>query len=85
MLIMTLAPPLAALFGYFILGESLNLIQIAGMIIVILGIAIAIFNRPVKGEKLTLKLSSAGTPFCIHWCSRAGPWDCPQQVRDGRL
>jgi drug/metabolite transporter (DMT)-like permease len=65
MLIMTLAPPLAALFGFLILGESLNLIQFAGMIIVILGIAIAIFNRPVKGEKLTLKLSSAGLLFAF--------------------
>ncbi len=65
MLIMTLAPPLAALFGFLILGESLNFIQIAGMIIVILGIAIAIFNRPVKGEKLTIKLSSAGLLFAF--------------------
>jgi drug/metabolite transporter (DMT)-like permease len=65
MLIMTLAPPLAALFGFLILGESLNLIQFAGMIIVILGIAIAIFKRPVKGEKLTLKLSSAGLLFAF--------------------
>jgi drug/metabolite transporter (DMT)-like permease len=65
MLIMTLAPPLAALFGFLILGESLNLIQFAGMIIVILGIAIAIFNRPVKGEKLTIKLSSAGLLFAF--------------------
>jgi len=65
MLIMTLAPPLAALFGFLILGESLNFIQLAGMIIVIMGIAIAIFNRPVKGEKLTIKLSSAGLLFAF--------------------
>jgi len=65
MLVMTLAPPLAALFGFFILDESLNFIQIAGIIIVILGIAIAIFNRPVRGEKLTIKLSSAGLLYAF--------------------
>jgi drug/metabolite transporter (DMT)-like permease len=65
MLIMTLAPPLAAIFGYFILGESLNLLQMAGMVIVILGIALAIFNKPVKGERLSIKLSGAGLLFAF--------------------
>lgn len=65
MLIMTLAPPLAAVFGYFILGESLNIIHIAGMIVVITGIALAIFNRPVKGEKLSIKLSPAGLLYAF--------------------
>ena len=65
MLIMTLAPPMAAVFGFFILGESLNLLQIAGMAIVILGIALAIFNRPVKGERLSIKLSPAGLLYAF--------------------
>lgn len=65
MLIMTLAPPLAAIFGYFILGESLTLLQMAGMVIVILGIALAIFNKPVKGERLSIKLSGAGLVFAF--------------------
>ncbi len=65
MLIMTMAPPLAAVFGYFILGESLNILQMAGMIIVILGIALAIFNKPVKGERLSIKLSPAGLLFAF--------------------
>jgi drug/metabolite transporter (DMT)-like permease len=65
MLIMTLAPPMAALFGFLILDESLNLIQFTGMIVVILGIAIAIFNRPVKGERLTIKLAPAGLLFAF--------------------
>ena len=84
-LIMTLAPPLSAVFAYFILSESLELIQIAGMVIVIIGIAIAIFNKPVKGERLSIKLSTSRTCFCLHRCSRAGPWNCPQQIRDGQL
>ncbi len=65
MLVMTLAPPLSAVFAYFILGESLELIQIAGMLIVIIGITLAIFNKPVKGEKLSIKLSSAGLLFAF--------------------
>lgn len=65
MLIMTLAPPLAAIFGYFILGESLNIIQAAGMLVVIFGISLAIFKKPVKGEKLSIKISSAGLLFAF--------------------
>jgi drug/metabolite transporter (DMT)-like permease len=64
-LIMTLAPPLSAVFAYFILSESLKLIQIAGMAIVIIGIAIAIFNKPVKGEWLSIKLSARGLVFAF--------------------
>lgn len=65
MLIMTLAPPLAAISGYFILGESLNILQMTGMLIVIFGIGIAIFNKPVKGERLSIKLSPAGLLFAF--------------------
>jgi len=65
MLIMTLAPPLAAIFGYFILGESLNLMQMTGMIIVIFGISLAIFNKPVSGEKLSIKIAPAGLLFAF--------------------
>ncbi len=65
MLIMTLAPPMAAIFGYFILGESLNILQMAGMLIVILGISLAIFNKPVRGERLSIKLAPAGLLFAF--------------------
>ena len=65
MLIMTLAPPMAAIFGYFILGESLNILQMAGMLIVILGISLAIFNKPVKGERLSIKMAPAGLLFAF--------------------
>ncbi len=65
MLIMTLAPPLAALFGYLFLQESLNLLQISGMLIVMLGISLAIFNKPVKGERLTIKIAPLGLLFAF--------------------
>jgi drug/metabolite transporter (DMT)-like permease len=65
MLIMTLAPPMAAFFGYLMLDERLTLLQFAGMIIVLTGIALAIFNRPVKGERLSFKLSPKGLLFAF--------------------
>lgn len=65
MLIMTTVPPMAALFGYLILGESMEIIQLAGMSVVIAGIVIAIFNRPVRGEKLSIKLAPAGVLYAF--------------------
>jgi len=65
MLIMTLAPPMAAFFGYLMLDERLTLLQFAGMIIVLTGIALAIVNRPVKGERLSFKLSPKGLLFAF--------------------
>jgi drug/metabolite transporter (DMT)-like permease len=65
MLIMTLSPPMAAVFGYFILGETLSMMQAAGMLIVLFGIALAVFNRPVRGERLTFKLSKSGILFAF--------------------
>ncbi len=64
-LIMTAVPPMAVFFGFIILDESLELIQLAGMIVVIAGIALAIFNKPVKGEKLTMKLAPRGVLYAF--------------------
>jgi len=60
MLIMTLVPPIATLFSWILIGEKLKLIHFAGMSLTFSGIAIAIFNRNGKGEKLMLKLAPAG-------------------------
>ena len=65
MLIMTVVPPMAAFFGYMILDESLEMIQLAGMVVVIGGITVAIFNKPVKGEKLSIKLAPKGVLFAF--------------------
>ena len=54
MLIMTLAPPLAAIFGYFILGEKLSYLGFFGMILTMGGIAIAIFKRDEEAENLKI-------------------------------
>lgn len=65
MLIMTTVPPMAAFFGFLILDESLQLMHLAGMVVVIGGITTAIFNRPIKGEKLSMKLAPKGVLFAL--------------------
>lgn len=44
-LLMTLAPPFAAFFGWMILGESLSLTAAFGMIVTLCGIAISILKK----------------------------------------
>ncbi len=64
-LIMTLAPPFAALAGWLMLGETMGLMAAFGMFVTLAGISISIFNRPVNGEKLTLKLPLKGILFAL--------------------
>ncbi len=65
MLIMTLVPPITTFFSWIILGEKLKLLHFAGMALTFSGIAIAIFNEPVKGEKLSIKLAPKGILFAL--------------------
>jgi drug/metabolite transporter (DMT)-like permease len=65
MLIMTLVPPITAFFGFLILGEKLTMFHYLGMTLTFAGIAMAIFSRPSKGEKLSLKLSPLGILYAI--------------------
>jgi drug/metabolite transporter (DMT)-like permease len=65
MLIMTLVPPIAAFFGWIILGERLMMIHFLGMILTFSGISLAIFSRKAAGEKLTLKLSPRGILYAF--------------------
>lgn len=44
-LLMTLAPPFAAFFGWIMLGESLSLTALLGMTVTLFGIAISILKR----------------------------------------
>lgn len=61
MLIMTLVPPITALFGWLLLGEKLTLMNYLGMFLTISGISLAIFSRDnSRGNKLKLKLSLKG-------------------------
>jgi drug/metabolite transporter (DMT)-like permease len=65
MLIMTLVPPITAFFSFIILGERLTLFHFFGMTLTFTGIAMAIFSRKAKGEKLSLKLSSKGILYAL--------------------
>ncbi|MBA4322375.1 MAG: EamA family transporter [Odoribacter sp.] len=65
MLIMTLVPPITTFFSWIILGEKLKLFHFLGMTLTFSGIAIAIFSRSGKGEKLSLKLAPKGILFAI--------------------
>lgn len=55
-LLMTLAPPAAALFGWLLMGQSMSWLAILGMCVTVLGIATAIY-RPSKekAERIPLK------------------------------
>lgn len=53
MLIMSLAPPIATIFGVVILHESFSLLNFLGMILVLSGIAIVILKREEVDEKMT--------------------------------
>lgn len=65
MLIMTLVPPITALFSFIILGERLTLFHYLGMTLTFSGIAMAIFSRKAKGEKLSLKLAPRGIIYAF--------------------
>lgn len=65
MLIMTLVPPITTLFSWIIIGERLKLLHFIGMSLTFSGIAIAIFSRKARGERLSLKLAPAGILFAL--------------------
>ena len=65
MLMMTLAPPIAAFFGWLVMDEKMNLKGLVGMLLVISGIAIAIWSKP-NGEKTPrLKFPLRGLIFAF--------------------
>jgi len=65
MLIMTLVPPITAFFGWLIMDEHLEIIHFLGMTLTFSGIALAIFSRPAKGEKISVKLAPLGILYAL--------------------
>jgi drug/metabolite transporter (DMT)-like permease len=53
MLIMSLAPPIATIFGVIVLHESFTWLNLLGMILVLSGIAIVILKREEVDDKMT--------------------------------
>jgi drug/metabolite transporter (DMT)-like permease len=60
-LLMALAPPLATLFGWIILGEHFSVRGLAGMTITLAGIIIVVLRRP--GNKFNFHYSARGLLF----------------------
>lgn len=63
-LLMTLAPPFAALFGWLLLGQQMEWLAIVGMCVTVAGIATAIY-RPKKKDAPSAKLPLRGVLFGI--------------------
>jgi len=51
MLIMALAPPIAAITGYFILNEKFTQMNFVGMFVTLIGIAIVVLDKPAQEEE----------------------------------
>lgn len=65
MLIMTLAPPFAAILSWFILNETMSLLSILGMMLVIGGISLAIWSKPNGEKKMKLNFSPKGLLYAL--------------------
>jgi len=60
-LLMALAPPLAAFFGFMVINETLALLGLIGMLITLSGIVLVILRKP--GKKFTLQYSKNGVLY----------------------
>jgi len=65
MLIMTLAPPMAAVFGWILLDERLSMMSIAGIIITLAGIIIAMFRRDTENRRVRVSKPLAGLLYAF--------------------
>ncbi len=65
MLIMTLAPPLAAIFGWLILNETMDGKSITGMLLTIAGIGLAVFRHDKENRKIKLSKPLKGILFAF--------------------
>ncbi len=65
MLIMTLAPPMAAIFGWILLDEKLSLLAISGIIITMSGIVIAMFRRDKESRKVSVDKPITGVLYAF--------------------
>lgn len=64
MLLMTLVPPITAVIGWAILGESMTFLEVTGMVLTLSGIALTIFSRGGEsGRKLKLSYPLKGVLF----------------------
>lgn len=66
-LIMTLAPPFAAIFGFILLGEKMSWIAVAGMLLTLTGISISILKKQngTLSRRFQLQLPVKGVIFAL--------------------
>jgi len=66
-LIMTLAPPFAAVFGFFLLGEKMSWIALAGMCLTLTGISISILKKQngTNNHRVRMELPVKGVVFAL--------------------
>ncbi|TLX74657.1 DMT family transporter [Labilibacter sediminis] len=60
MLIMALTPPIAAFFGWLILGEQMSPVNLIGMTVTIFGIAMVILAKESKNNQVKIQYSIKG-------------------------
>jgi drug/metabolite transporter (DMT)-like permease len=65
MLMMALVPPMAAFFGWIILGETLSVMSLAGMFLTFTGISMAIFSKKENSNRFSLKFSPLGLLYAF--------------------
>lgn len=65
LLIMSTAPPITAVVGYFTMGERITPLGIAGMFITITGIAFVILSRNTDNKKVTFSRPLKGIAFAF--------------------
>ncbi|MFC2113839.1 DMT family transporter [Bacteroidota bacterium] len=65
MLMMTLVPPITAIIGWLVLGETMKFTHIVGMGMVISGIALAILSRNVNGKRMSLNQPVRGLLYAF--------------------
>ncbi|MBN1416476.1 MAG: DMT family transporter [Bacteroidales bacterium] len=65
MLMMTLAPPLAAVFGWIILDEKMDFKSLSGMALTLTGIALVLFSRDHENHKVTIRKPFKGILFAF--------------------
>lgn len=65
LLMMATSPPMAALLGYFLLGEKLSISGLIGMMVTIMGIVIVVMSRDRSGQGVRMKYSPRGLFFAF--------------------
>lgn len=65
MLIMTLAPPVAALLGWIMLGETFSWMNTLGMVLVLGGVSMVVLKKDITDGKKTMRYPLRGILFAL--------------------